>query len=168
MRPPIPIDDIDKKIITILIEDARTSLKDIAKQCDLSPVSVMNRIKRLKKTGVITGATLFPILIPLGFQIVATIGMETDSEVEEILKYFKDHMYLIEPSTGMGEYDVTAVVYAENMAALNERVENIRRRFGVRRVIVNVWSGIPYPNYSNVDLTPLRKDKTWINSIISY
>jgi DNA-binding Lrp family transcriptional regulator len=157
MSPPVPIDDIDKKIIATLIKDARTSLKEIAKQCDISAVSVMNRIKRLKKTGVITGATLFPILIPLGFQIVATIGMETDSEVEEILKYFKDHMYLIEPSTGMGEYDVTAVVYAENITTLNERVESIRRRFGVRKVIVNVWSGIPYPNYSNFDLTPLKE-----------
>jgi DNA-binding Lrp family transcriptional regulator len=118
----------------------------------------MNRIKRLKKTGVITGATLFPVLLPLGFTIVATIGMETDSEVDEILKYLKDYMYLIEPSTGMGEYDFTAVVYAENMTTLNERVETIRRRFGVRRVIVNVWSGIPYPSYGNIDFTPLKEE----------
>ena len=62
-------------------------------------------------------------MIPLGFQIVATIGMETDANVDEILKYLKDHMYLIEPSTSIGEYDLTAVVYAENMAILNERVE---------------------------------------------
>jgi Lrp/AsnC family transcriptional regulator for asnA, asnC and gidA len=158
MTQPVPIDDIDKKILGILIQDARTSLKDMAKECDISAVSVMNRIKRLKKTGVITGATLFPVLLPLGFTIVATIGMETDSEVEEILKYLKDYLYLIEPSTGMGEYDLTAVVYAENMTTLNERVETIRRRFGVRKVIVNVWSGIPYPSYGNIDFTPLKEE----------
>ena len=66
-------------------------------------------------------------------------------------------MYLIEPSTSIGAYDLTAVVYAENMAILNERVESIRRRFGVRKVIVNVWSGLPYLNYNNLDLTPLKE-----------
>ena len=67
-----------KKYYILLIEDARTSLKDIANKCDISAVSVLNRINRLKKLGVITGVTIFPPIAPLGFQIVATIGMETD------------------------------------------------------------------------------------------
>ena len=158
MNNAVQIDEIDEKILKILIEDARTSLKDIAKKCDITAVSVFNRIKRLKKIGVITGATLFPAIGILGFQIVATIGLETDSNVEEILKYFKEHTYLIEPSKSIGAYDLTMLVYAENMSTLNERVEMIRRRFGVRKVIVNVWSGMPYLNYSNIDLTPLGKD----------
>jgi DNA-binding Lrp family transcriptional regulator len=159
MNSAVQIDEIDEKILKILIEDARTSLKDIAKKCDITAVSVFNRIKRLKKLGVITGATLFPAIGILGFQIVATIGLETDSNVEEILKYFKDYTYLIEPSKSIGAYDLTVLVYAENMSILNERVEIIRRRFGVRKVIVNVWSGMPHLNYSNIDLTPLKKEE---------
>ncbi len=157
MTAAVKIDEIDKEIIKILIEDARTSLKEIAKKCKISSVSVLNRTKRLKKLGVITGATLFPRLDLLGFQIVATIGMETDANVDEILGYLEDYMYLIEPSTSIGAYDLTAVVYAENMSILNQRVEAIRRRFGVRKVIVNVWSGIPHLNYNNIDLTPLKE-----------
>lgn len=86
MAKPVQIDDIDDKILHILILDARTSLKDIAKQCGLSSVSVLNRINRLKKLGVITGAILFPLLNKLGFEIAATIGIETDAAVDEILK----------------------------------------------------------------------------------
>jgi Lrp/AsnC family transcriptional regulator for asnA, asnC and gidA len=157
MTRAVDIDEIDEKILEMLIEDARTSLKDIAKNCNITAVSVFNRIKRLKKLGVITGATLFPAIGILGFQIVAIIGMETDSNVEEILKYFKDNTYLVEPATSIGTYDLTAVVYAENLASLNERVETIRRRFGIRKVIVNVWSGIPFINYNNIDLTPLKE-----------
>jgi Transcriptional regulators len=158
MNNAVQIDEIDEKILKILIEDARTSLKDIAKECDITAVSVFNRVKRLKKLGVITGATLFPAIGILGFHIVATIGMETDSNVEEILKYFKEHTCLVEPSKSIGAYDLTVLVYAENLAILNERVEMIRRRFGVRKVIVNVWSGRPHLNYSNIDLTPLKKE----------
>jgi Lrp/AsnC family transcriptional regulator for asnA, asnC and gidA len=157
MSTTVEIDEIDGKILHILIEDARTSLKEIAKECDVSSVSVLNRIKRLKELGVITGATLFPSINKLGFQIVATIGMETDSNISEILAFFKTHTYLIEPSISIGEYDLCAVVYAENVANLNEKLEIVRKRFGIRKVTVNVWSGIPYSTFENIDLNTTKK-----------
>ena len=153
----IKIDEIDDKILHILIEDARTSLKDIAKKCGISSVSVLNRIKRLKRIGVITGATLFASLDTLGFQIVASIGMETDSNTDEILEFFKEHTCLIEPSLSIGEYDLSALVYTDNITSLNDCVDMVRRRFGIRKVTVTVWSGLPYINYENIDLRPRRE-----------
>jgi DNA-binding Lrp family transcriptional regulator len=154
MPKPVKIDDIDDKILHILIEDVRTSLKDISKHCGISSVSVLNRIKRLKKLGVITGATMFPHISKIGFPIVATLGIETDANPQEILAFLNQHTYLIEPSTSVGEYDVCALVYAEDINRLNERVEMIRQRFSVRKVIVNVWSGVPYMNFANINLRP--------------
>ncbi len=153
----VEIDDTDEKILHILIEDAHTSLKDIAKECNVSSVSVLNRIKRLKNLGVITGATLFTDLSLVGFHIVATIGMETDSNSDEIISYFKQNTYLIEPATSVGEYDLCALIYAENISNLNEKTEAVRKRFGIRKVIVNVWSGIPHITFENIDLNPLKK-----------
>jgi Lrp/AsnC family transcriptional regulator, leucine-responsive regulatory protein len=157
MPKTVQIDDIDEKILHYLIEDARASLKDMSKQCGISSVSVLNRIKRLKKLGVITGATMFPYIQKIGFPIVATIGMETDKNPKEILEFFNQHTYLIEPSTSVGVYDLCALVYAENLNSLNERVEMVRRRFGIRKIVVNVWSGSPYMNFSNVDLRPNKE-----------
>jgi Lrp/AsnC family transcriptional regulator, regulator for asnA, asnC and gidA len=153
----VEIDDTDNKILHILIKDARTSLKDIAKECNISSVSVLNRIKRLKKLGVITGATLFTDLSLVGFHIVATIGMETDSNLDEIINYFKQNTHLIEPATSVGEYDLCALIYAENISNLNEKTEAVRKRFGIRKVMVNVWSGVPYMTFENIDLNPLKK-----------
>ncbi len=113
MGSTIRIDETDKKILSILIHDARTRLKDIAKECGISSVSVLNRIKRLKKLGVITGATLFPNLNALGFQIVATIGIETDTNEDEIIKFIAEHTELIEPSTCIGKYDLTGIIDTE-------------------------------------------------------
>jgi DNA-binding Lrp family transcriptional regulator len=153
----VDIDEVDSKILHILIQDARTSLKEIAKECGISSVSVLNRIKRLKKLGVITGATLFPSVNKLGFEIIATIGMEIDSNISEILAFFNTHTHLIEPSISIGEYDLCALVYAENIANLNEKTDAVRRRFGIRKVIVNVWSGIPHMDFENIDLNPTKK-----------
>jgi Lrp/AsnC family leucine-responsive transcriptional regulator len=153
------IDDIDDKILHILITDARASLKIIAEQCGISSVSVLNRIKRLKKMGIITGSTLFPAPDKLGFKIVATIGMETDANTDEIIKFFEHHTCLIEPATSIGEYDLCALIYAEDLDSLNERIEMVRRRFGIRKVVVNVWSGIPYMDFHNIDLQPNKEEE---------
>ncbi len=79
MNALVEIDKIDNQILHILIQDARKSLKEISTKCGISSVSVLNRIKRLKELGVITGATLFASLDTFGFQVVASIGMELDS-----------------------------------------------------------------------------------------
>jgi Lrp/AsnC family transcriptional regulator, leucine-responsive regulatory protein len=151
------MDEIDTRILEMLILDARTSLSDIARACDISSVSVLNRIKRLRKLGVITGATLFPALEELGFYITALIGVQTNSNTEELREFFKTNTCLIEPSSSVGEYDFCALVYAENIASLNEKIDVVRRRFGVRKVIVNVYSKLPVLSFENIDLNPLKR-----------
>jgi DNA-binding Lrp family transcriptional regulator len=153
------MDEIDTTILQMLILDVRMSLSDIAKACDISSVSVLNRIKRLKKLGVLTGATLFPALEELGFHITALIGVQTSSNTEELREFFKNNTCLIEPSSSIGEYDFCALVYAENIASLNEKIDVVRRRFGVRKVIVNVYSRVPILSFENIDLNPLKKEE---------
>jgi DNA-binding Lrp family transcriptional regulator len=157
MDKPVEIDEIDDKILHILIQDARTSMKRIGKQCGISSVTVLNRINRLKKLGVITGATIFPSLSKLGYNIVATIGIETDTDLDEILKMLSRHTTLIEPATSVGEYDLCALIYAESLSSLTEKLEAIRSRFNIRKITVNVWSGIPHINFENIQLNAVRE-----------
>lgn len=157
MNSTVDIDETDDKILHVLIQDARANLKKIAKECGLSPVSALNRINRLKKLGVITGSTLFPDINLLGFQIVAAIGMETTKNTDEIIRFLKKHTNLVEPSKSIGEYDLYALVYAENITILNEKVDALRKQFEIRKVVVNVWSGMPYMTYENINLRPTKQ-----------
>jgi Lrp/AsnC family transcriptional regulator, regulator for asnA, asnC and gidA len=150
----VKIDQIDNQILHILIQDARKSLKEIGEKCGISSVAVLNRVKRLKDLGVITGATLFASLDTFGFQVVASIGIELDSNanVQEILTFFNEHTNLVEPSTSIGKYDFYAIIYAEDISSLNERVDMVKRLRGIKRVVVSVWSGLPYLNFDNIIL----------------
>ena len=51
------IDATDAKILTILQENARTSNAEIARQVDLAPSAVFERIRKLEERGVIEGYT---------------------------------------------------------------------------------------------------------------
>ncbi len=49
--------NLDKEILKLLEEDSRQSYRDLAKQLDISHVSVSNKVKNLEETGVIKGYT---------------------------------------------------------------------------------------------------------------
>lgn len=48
-------DSIDAKIITILQQNARISNAEVARQLDMAPSAILERIRKLETRGVITG-----------------------------------------------------------------------------------------------------------------
>jgi Lrp/AsnC family transcriptional regulator, leucine-responsive regulatory protein len=62
------VDEIDKKIISILQKNARTSNADIAKSVGLVPSAVLERVRKLEKRNVIQGyeARVSPKSMDLG------------------------------------------------------------------------------------------------------
>ncbi len=155
MSDIIKIDETDIKILNMLIHDARTRLKDIAKECKTSSVSVLNRIKRMKNLKLITGATLFPNVGALGFPIVATMGINFDGNLDqEIIRLIDEQMFVVEPSPSVGEYDLCALVFAKSLGDLDKIACTIRERYDAKKVTTNVWSGPPQMNYENIDLNP--------------
>lgn len=72
------MDNIDKKILHLLQENARYPLKHLASKVFLSSPAVSARIERLEKSGIISGyhASITPV--SLGFHITAFINMALD------------------------------------------------------------------------------------------
>jgi DNA-binding Lrp family transcriptional regulator len=52
------LDDTDRTILQLLLEDARRSWRDIAETVDLSPPAVADRVDRLQEIGVIRNFTV--------------------------------------------------------------------------------------------------------------
>ena len=72
------MDNIDKKILHLLQENARYPLKHLASKVFLSSPAVSTRIERLEKSGIISGyhASIAPVY--LGYHITAFINMALD------------------------------------------------------------------------------------------
>ncbi len=67
------VDDIDKRIIRILSEDSRTSLREIGKKVSLTAGAVRSRIIRLMNRGVIERFTIDVNWRRIGYEIQAVI-----------------------------------------------------------------------------------------------
>jgi DNA-binding Lrp family transcriptional regulator len=67
----LEIDELDRKILSILCEDSRLSSRKIAQRCKVSVGTVLSRIKRMEQAGVIKGYTTLLDHERLGYQLTA-------------------------------------------------------------------------------------------------
>jgi len=78
------IDSIDLKILNILQNNSRTSNVDIARDLEMVPSAILERIRKLEERGLITGysASINPHEIGLG--LLVFLFIRTDEKVGEI------------------------------------------------------------------------------------
>ena len=72
------IDAIDRKILTVLQEDGRTTNLDLAENVGLSPTAATERVKRLTRDGYIEGymARLSPAKLGRGLLVFVEVKLE--------------------------------------------------------------------------------------------
>ncbi|HEX9017432.1 MAG TPA: Lrp/AsnC family transcriptional regulator [Chloroflexota bacterium] len=73
------LDDIDRRILRLLIEDARRPYADIGNQVGLRPSSVHARVRSLEKRGVIRGYAARTDPAALGFGLAALVSIRQSS-----------------------------------------------------------------------------------------
>ncbi len=154
------IDEIDIKILRTLRRDARTSLKDIAKDCGISTPAAAKRIEKLKKTGIITGTRIFTSWETRGYSlaamIAANVGYAHKSEVVQSIKKNTDmaNSYLTGCFQCIGYYDVIVGILAKNINELDKIRHFVEGLPGVKTVQVHIFLGQLYYTRGNIVLQP--------------
>ena len=69
----LEIDGIDRRLLAVLSEDARISLKELAGRVGLSSPSVSDRLRRLEERGIIRGFTVDIDPAALGYSLQAIV-----------------------------------------------------------------------------------------------
>ncbi len=73
------IDDIDKKILSYLVQNARVPFLEIARECGISGAAIHQRVKKMEDAGIIEGSRFIVKPRALGLKICAFIGVELDN-----------------------------------------------------------------------------------------
>ena len=85
------IDDIDRKILSFLVKDARMAYLEIARECGVSGAAIHQRVRKLEANGVITGSRLLVKPSAIGLKVCAFVSIAISEankygEVTESLK----------------------------------------------------------------------------------
>jgi len=133
------IDAADRKLITLLRQDARQPITSLAQAIGLSRASVYARLERLERDGVIAGYT-----VRLGAdydqrliraQIMLKVTPRLTQAVERRLIAMPE---LIALHAISGEWDMIVVVEAEGVSALNDVVDRIGLLDGVEKTTTSI------------------------------
>lgn len=121
------IDDIDRAIIKLLVEDARMSYSEIGKKVGLSRVAVKNRIKAIENKGIITGyhASVDPLVTPKTSTFVAIIKT-TAASYEKISEMLEKQPCVKTLCKLSGDNQLHAICVADNMNEMRNFAWKIR------------------------------------------
>jgi len=71
----IQIDEIDRKILSFLVNNARMPFLEIARECGVSGAAIHQRVKKLEGSGIISGSRLVVKPAALGLDICAFVSV---------------------------------------------------------------------------------------------
>lgn len=74
----LQIDEVDQKILSYLIKNARMPFLEIARECGISGAAIHQRVKKLEDAGVIDGSRFIVKPQALGYEVCAFIGIFLD------------------------------------------------------------------------------------------
>jgi Lrp/AsnC family leucine-responsive transcriptional regulator len=129
------MDEIDIKILRILINRGRETLSEISNQVNLSIPAVSERIKKLESSEVIDRYTV--ILNPKKFKkeltAIMLISIERARPVKDFLNIVRNSPDVVECHYIAGDYDYLLKIVTENTATLEMLLNNIKAVRGVQK-----------------------------------
>jgi len=84
-----PLDAIDRKILTLLQENARLANVDLAESVGLSPSPCLRRVRELEEGGVIRRYVTLLDPVPIGLPVSVFVNVTLERQVEHALEHFE-------------------------------------------------------------------------------
>lgn len=135
----MPLDELDRRLIALLQADARTSAADLSRQLGVARTTVLARLARLEKQGVIVGYTV-KLARDEGEQgVEAYVGITTEPKSARLVTARLATMpELRQLCSVSGEFDYLALLHAESTARLDALLDEIGAFEGVLKTTTSV------------------------------
>lgn len=122
------LDNIDKKLLTLLQKDSKQTTKSLSLKLNLSVTAVYERIRKLEKEGIITQyvALIDKSKIEKSLLVFCHIRLEkhTKEFIADFEKEINDLKEVIECFHVSGEYDYVLKIYIKDMDSYREFMVN--------------------------------------------
>lgn len=135
----VSLDEIDDRLLTLLRDDARQTIAQLAKELGISRGQVYLRLARLEEDNIVAGYT-----VRLG-QAFAASRVRAHMMIKTLPRYHREVEAALAGFTQVqaihaisGEYDIIAMLEAEDSALLNELIDEIGLLEGVERTTTSV------------------------------
>ena len=122
MSDKYQIDNVDKQILTILLNDARTPFLEIARKLIVSGGTVHQRIEKMKQAGIIEGSCFKLNLKHLGLDVTVFLGIHLKSTkgLPDVIESLKGMKEVVEAYYTTGNYALLVKVHTKNISDFHQ------------------------------------------------
>jgi DNA-binding Lrp family transcriptional regulator len=134
------MDDIDRRIVALLRENARRSFRDIGSHVGLTAPAVKRRVDRLEADGVIRGYTAMVDPRAFGWHAEAFVDLYCEGRMpaDSIKGAVEGEPGVVSAHTVAGEASALLHVMAHDTQDLELCLERIRGTDGISRTVTEV------------------------------
>jgi len=123
------MDAVDRKILSLLVEDGRRTYDDIGARVSLSAPSVKRRIDRLRGSGALEGFTAVLDHGAMGWNTEALVELffRPGTTLDRVAATLRDHPEVVEAWSVTGDADAIARVRTGDNAQLERLIMDLQR-----------------------------------------
>ncbi|MEE9372385.1 MAG: Lrp/AsnC ligand binding domain-containing protein [Saprospiraceae bacterium] len=152
MKKLFDIDKIDRQIMSIMLQDAKTPYAEIGQKLFVSGGTVHVRLKKLMDQGIIQGSRLNVDFSKLGFDVIAFLGIYlAKSEMYNgVISELKDIPEVISAHYTTGTYSIFAKLICKDTIQLRDVLSTkIQKIDGIQRTetFISLEESINRPPY---------------------
>ena len=125
------IDNLDTKILQMLVDNGRKPFLEIARECGVSGAAIHQRIAKLQATNILEGSRALIKPTTLGYDTCAFVGifLKEPEHFNEVVEQLKEVPEVVECHFTTGQYDMLVKIYARDnehlMDLLNNKMQEI-------------------------------------------
>lgn len=118
------VDDVDRRILALLVRDARLSARAIAREIGMSAGAVSERIQRLEASGAIRGyrAVVDPAAVGWSMRVVVGLQIEQGRSLDETVAALLAVPEVVEVNVVSGRWDLVVGAQVRDHRHLRELV----------------------------------------------
>ncbi|MES5004973.1 Lrp/AsnC family transcriptional regulator [Prevotella disiens] len=145
------LDQLDKKILCLIAEDARIPFLEVARECKVSGAAIHQRIQKLTNLGVLKGSQFVIDPEKIGFETCAYMGLnlKNPENFDEAVEALKKIPEIVECHYTTGEYDLFIKVYAHNnhhlLTIIHDKLQVLGLSRSVSLISYNAVIDRPFP-----------------------
>ena len=131
----INLDNLDTKILQMLVDNGRKPFLEIARECGVSGAAIHQRIAKLQATNILEGSRALIKPTTLGYDTCAFVGvfLKEPSKFNDFVEKLKNVPEVVECHFTTGQYDMLIKMYAHDNEHLLHLIHEKLQPLGLLR-----------------------------------
>lgn len=126
MESNLQIDSLDRKILTLITQNARIPFLEVARECKVSGAAIHQRVQRLINIGVIKGSEFVINPSMVGYHTCAFMGiyLKKANLFDKVVKMLEQIPQIVECHYTTGSYAIFIKIYAQSNEHLKKMLHD--------------------------------------------